>query len=315
MLIVDTSGHDKEFEQRILAIEKMAQAHPDLPIQIVLPKKSISPLPQFPENTTLVTSSQTIRKSIELLRIEKQAVLVTAGNTGRFVAQAIKEIGLLHPKIQPVLVAEHPKTCGRFVLVDAGSTLWPTPEVIGWAALAGNTAATSLFQKIPIIGLLNIGEEAGKGGRELEECRLLLADIFKKQFMGNIEFNNLVNSNVDVLVTSGFLGNLALKAGEGMLGMQKRKIKNACQRNPLLWPLALLFERLSKIFWADLDWRNFAGAYLLGIKKPIIITHGRSDAAAFLTALEHAQHPNCLDIYARIKQDPLIEKWLSTLES
>ncbi len=315
MLIVDTSGDTDKFSQRIQAIEKMAQAHPNLAIQIVLPEKSISPLPQFSEKTTLTTSPSTIRKSVELLQTKEGAILVTAGDTRKLVAWAIREIGLLHPKVQPVLVAEFPKTRGRFVFVDVGSTLWPTPEVIGWAALAGNTAATSLLQKIPKIGLMNIGEETRKGGRELEECRLLLTDIFREQFMGNIEFNHLVDSDIDVLVTSGFLGNLTLKVSEGILGMQKGKIENACRRNPLLWPLALLFKRLAKIFRADLDWRDCAGAYLLGIKKPIIVTHGRSDTKAFLTALKRAQHPSYLEIWSRLEQDRLIKEWLSDLES
>jgi glycerol-3-phosphate acyltransferase PlsX len=227
---------------------------------------------------------------IGMLKTGKADVFISAGSTGAVFAAAMVMLGKIEgvsrPAIASIINLSHSKL--PTLLLDAGANADCRPPHLVQFAQLGNLYASRIFgMEAPRIGLLSNGSEETKGNRLTVEAHQLL----KKSglnFIGNIEGNDLVNDIVDVIVTDGFTGNILLKALEG-LGESLVKLhggeKSRILGNPRLTGKALSNDVEVSSFLKNLDYSEFGGACLLGVKGNVIIAHGRSKARAIKNAV------------------------------
>ena len=224
---------------------------------------------------------------LRLLSEGRGDAFVSAGSTGAlvmgatFIVKRIKGIKRVAPS--PVMPADK----GSFVLVDAGANTECRPEMLVQFAVMGSAYMEKVMGvKDPRVGLLNIGSEETKG-RELEIAAYKLLEESGLNFVGNIEARDMPKGEVQVVVTDGFTGNIALKLYEGMGSFFSKKLK---------W----IFSGLGKIgaivslgkikeLRRQMDYKEVGGSALLGVKKPVIKAHGSSDATAFFNAVRQAK--------------------------
>lgn len=224
---------------------------------------------------------------LQLLAEGKGDAFVCAGSTGAlvmgatFIVKRIKGIKRIAPS--PVLPADK----GSFVLVDAGANTECRPEMLVQFAVMGSAYAEKVMgYKNPKVALLNIGAEETKG-RELEiEAHKLLSES-GLNFVGNIEARDMPKGEVQVVVTDGFTGNVALKLYEGMGSFFAHKLKwifSGVGKAGALFSLGKI-----KALRRQMDYKQVGGSALLGVKKPVIKAHGSSDATAFFNAVRQAK--------------------------
>lgn len=232
-------------------------------------------------------SNSSMALGLRLLSEGKGDAFVSAGSTGAlvmgatFIVKRIKGIKRVAPS--PVMPADK----GSFVLVDAGANTECRPEMLVQFAVMGSAYMEKVMGvNNPKVGLLNIGSEETKG-RELEIAAYKLLEESGLNFVGNIEARDMPKGEVQVVVTDGFTGNIALKLYEGMGSFFSKKLK---------W----IFSGLGKIgaivslgkikeLRRQMDYKEVGGSALLGVKKPVIKAHGSSDATAFFNAVRQAK--------------------------
>ena len=224
---------------------------------------------------------------LSLLAEGKGDAFVSAGSTGAlvmgatFIVKRIKGIKRIAPS--PVL----PGDKGNFVLIDAGANTECRPEMLVQFAVMGSAYMEKVMGiKNPKVGLLNIGSEETKG-RDLEIEAYKLLEKSGLNFAGNIEAREMPQGNVQVVVTDGFTGNIALKLYEGMGSFFAKKMKWIFSGAGKIG--AILSIGKIKTFRKQMDYKEVGGSALLGVKKPVIKAHGSSDGTAFFNAVRQAQ--------------------------
>jgi glycerol-3-phosphate acyltransferase PlsX len=210
--------------------------------------------------------------------------LVSAGSTGGTVATAVATLGCAPGVFRPAIAVVLP-TAGRgTVLLDAGATADPTPEMLAQFAVLGSGYARAILGlAAPTVGLLTIGSEPGKGNRLARRAQPLLCSA-PVRFTGNVEGRDALAGAVDVVVTDGFTGNVALKAIEGSLCLAVTETRAALTAGPAgaLTRFANRgrLRRLTERFDADAH----GGAVLLGLGGTVVIAHGSARARAITRA-------------------------------
>jgi len=234
-----------------------------------------------------------------------QAV-VTAGNTGAAMATARFMLGMLPSVHRPALAAPFPTARGgTSVLLDVGANVDSRPEHLVQFAVMGEKYYRAIFgTRRPRVGLLSVGEEEMKGNE-------LVRDTFSRlkkmplNFVGNVEGKEIFAGNVDVIVCDGFIGNVALKISEGVAQHIGGMLKKALQ-STLAAQFGALFSRGAfQEFKKQIDYSEYGGAPLLGVRGVTVIGHGRSNANAVRNAIRVATE------LVRSKVEEKIEEELS----
>jgi phosphate acyltransferase len=241
-------------------------------------------------------------RAAELVRDGKASAMVSAGNTGATMASALLRMGRLPGVHRPCIVTPIPNpNRPPVVLVDAGANAECTPEMLlQFAQMASTYVATRYGVVSPKIGLLSIGEEASKGTPLVKATHRLLSETPTLNFVGNVEGRDFIPSPVDVIVTDGFTGNVALKTLEGGLKFVFSAVLEAIGTNEAtkaagdvllehLWPVA-----------SQLTPESQGGAMLLGVQGICIISHGSSNATAIMNALRVAAEVDDQDVVAKL---------------
>ncbi|MCK2220314.1 phosphate acyltransferase PlsX [Actinomadura sp. ATCC 31491] len=210
-----------------------------------------------------------------LLARGEGAAFVSAGSTGAVVSQAVRLVGRAEGVLRPALAIALPALSGgASVLVDAGATADPTPEMMAQFALLGaGYARAVLGVPDPVAGLLSIGSEPGKGNRLARRAEELLRRQ-PARFHGNIEGHDVLSGAVDVIVTDGFTGNVVLKNVEGCVRTALTMVAQAGLADPAA--LAGVARRY--------DPQTHGGAALLGLRGTVVVAHGSSRAATIARA-------------------------------
>jgi len=226
---------------------------------------------------------------MNMLKMGQVSAFVSAGNTGAITAAAILILGREKGIDRPALCAVFPFAKGPLMFLDIGANANCKPNSLLQFAQMGHVYMERVIGiKNPRVGLLSIGEEENKGNQLVQEAHKLLkkSDV---NFVGNIESKDLTNGAADIMVTDGFTGNLILKMGEGMGEMFLRSLRQSAQ-NSWLTRLALRFLKPSlRDVIQQLDYSEYGGAFLLGVKGNVVIAHGRSDAKAIKNAVQVAR--------------------------
>jgi phosphate acyltransferase len=226
----------------------------------------------------------------QLVRRGEAAAVVSAGSTGGVVVTARLRLRSLPGVLRPGLAVVLPTRPGRTVLIDAGATADPKPEMlVQFGQLGVAYAQTALGVSAPRVGLLTIGTEPGKGNKFTRRAHELLAadqqgGALPLTFAGNVEGGGLLAGEVDVIVTDGFTGNVALKTLEGSVRFASAELRAAVTGTRTARVGAFLQRRGLRELAARLDAESYGGAVLLGLGGTVVIAHGASTARAITSA-------------------------------
>ncbi len=231
---------------------------------------------------------------LRLVRDGKAAGFITAGNTGAAMATAKMVLGAIRGVDRPALAAVFPTAQGTAtILIDVGANVDSKPQNLQQFAIMGDVYFRTIFAgkfpgaDYPRVGLLSIGEEETKGNELTRESYKLIKEL-AMNFVGNVEGRDLYNGKADVLVCDGFVGNVALKISEGMVETVRFLLRQSLQATISGQVGALLARKAFAAFKKRLDYSEYGGAPLLGIKGVCIVSHGSSNSNAIKNAVRVA---------------------------
>jgi len=230
----------------------------------------------------------TIYKAIDLVKNGEADGVVSAGHSGAAMTLATLRLGRLKGVSRPALVTLMPTKVGRrSVLLDIGANVDSKPEYIAeFAVMGGCYAEDMLGVKNPRIGLLTNGEEDSKGNEVTKATSKLLQGY--PGYIGNVEGGDIFNGSCDVITCDGFIGNLVLKASEGVASTISGLIKDYIRKSPVAITGALLMRKVFKLLKKEIDYAEIGGAPLIGIKGCVIVSHGKSSPKAIKNAIFQA---------------------------
>ncbi|WP_290923975.1 phosphate acyltransferase PlsX [Halodesulfovibrio sp.] len=230
-----------------------------------------------------------IQVACRLVKEGKADGIVSAGNSGATVACGMFIIGRIAGVERPALASVMPTEKNPIVLLDVGANVDCKPQHLFQFGLMANAFARDLLEyESPRIGLLSIGEEEGKGNVQVKEAY----DLFKLtndiNFLGNVEGRDLFTGEVDVVVCDGFVGNVALKLSEGLSTSMSRLLKRQLMSSTIAKIGTLLAKKAFKKFAKIVDYAEYGGAPVLGLKGIAIVCHGASNDKAIFNAVKMA---------------------------
>lgn len=244
-------------------------------------------------------------QAIEALKQGRAQVTVSAGNTGALMAMA-KVILKTMPHIErPAIAGLWPTLRGESVVLDLGATINPDANQLVQFAVMGEAYARVLFNiPRPSVGILNVGEEEVKGTEGVKAAAQMLRDTqLPIDFYGFVEGDDIGKGTVDVVVTDGFTGNIALKTGEGTVRQVMEHLRHAIRRSFFARIGYVLAQGAFRILRDKMDPRSTNGGLLLGLNGLVVKSHGSTDATGFASAIDVAVDVAEADLLAKISAD------------
>ena len=231
-----------------------------------------------------------MRVAVDLIKNGEAQACVSAGNTGALMAVSRFVLKTLPGIDRPAIIAALPSTQGSTYVLDLGANVDCGPEHLLQFAIMGATLVAAVEHKDrPSVGLLNIGEEDIKGNEVVKRAAELLRQS-GLNFIGNIEGDGIYRGEADVVVCDGFTGNVVLKASESLGEMVKQGLKTELTKNIVRKSGALLAKGALSALMDRMDYTEYGGAPLLGVKGGCVICHGRSNAKAIKSAIRVARN-------------------------
>jgi len=236
------------------------------------------------------------RKSSIVLAVQAVAegssdAVVAAGSTGAAMASALFGLGRLPGIERPAIAVTLPTMKKPVMFLDAGANASCTPEMLYQFAIMGSTFYKNVHgTDKPRVGVLNIGEEAGKGNElVVQTYKLLEENKDGLNFIGNIEGKEVFYGDCEVIVCDGFVGNVMLKIIEGSSTMLFKMLKEEFTRDWIAKVIGLIARPFMKRIYKRINYEEFGGALLLGVKGITVIAHGRSSSYAIKNAVRVAK--------------------------
>ena len=240
--------------------------------------------------------------AIQSVKEKKADIIISAGNTGALLVVAKLNLKMIENIDKPALSALWPNKKGMSVVLDLGANIECSSKNLMDFSIMGASLYTSLYpDEKPNVALLNIGSEELKGNETIKETYQILNDknSVNYNFAGYIEGNHLMDGDVNVIVSDGFTGNVALKTAEGTANFITNELKKTMTGNIMGKISSLLNISNLKKFKKRLDPRFYNGAIFIGLDSPVVKSHGGTDYIGF---------SNSLDVCHRIVKGNLIEK-------
>lgn len=236
----------------------------------------------------LKRKESTIYKAIELVKDGEADAIVSAGHSGASMSLATLRIGRIKGVSRPAIATLMPTSENQNTLVlDVGANVDCDAKNLFEFAIMGQAYAKDVLQlDDPIIGLLSNGEEESKGNEVTKEAYELISKI--PNFAGNVEGSDIFKGTVDVVVCDGFIGNILLKTAEGVADTIGQILKKNLKRSLISIAGAVLMRKVFKSLKVRVDYAEYGGAPLLGVKAPVIIAHGKSNPKAIKNAIFQA---------------------------
>src|SRR3954471_4479428 len=290
-------------EEQLRAEMKLHPSAANLPIELVNATEVIE-MHEKAATAVRSKSDSSMRVGLRLVREGQAAGFITAGNTGAAMATAKMVLGTLPGVDRPALAAVFPSSKGSAtILVDVGANVDCKPHNLEQFAVMGDMYSRSIFSiPRPRVGLLSVGEEESKGNDLTKDAYPLLKRL-PINFVGNVEGRDLYNGNADVIVCDGFIGNVALKVSEGLVEAMRFLLKESLKSTISSQVGALLSKKAFSDFKKRLDYSEYGGAPLLGLKGVCIVGHGSSNANAIKNAIRVAAQFADTKINAKIEQE------------
>ena len=311
-LAVDCMGGDHGPAVTLPACRAFLDSHPGAELLLVGTRQALEPAVGWPrcrlvEATEVVTmddpvevalrrkKDSSMRVAIAQVKAEAQDALaadacVSAGNTGALMALSMFILRKVEGVHRPALVGSWPTRKGVTAMLDLGADIAADAEQLVEFAIMGAAFARAVHGvKNPRVALLNIGEEELKGHESIREgARLMRESNLPIDFRGFIEPDKIGHGDIDVVVSDGFTGNVALKTAEGIARMISDMLKDAFKSGPLAMLGAMLAMPALKSFRAKMDPRKVNGAVFLGLNGVVVKSHGGTDEVGFAQAVHVA---------------------------
>ncbi len=233
-------------------------------------------------------------RCLRMVRDGEADAMVSPGNTGALVAGGVLITGRIPGVERPALASEMPSVRGDTTLIlDLGASVDVRPRHLYYHAIMGMTYARMVMNRpSPSFGLLNIGTEDVKGDQLRRDTYPLLENLCRSDanctFVGNVEARDLMQTPVDVVITDGFVGNMVLKAAEGMERALIEMLRNGINSSLGTRLGGLLLQSTLRSKLKEFDYRKKGGAVLLGVKGMVIKCHGASGREAIVSAIRQA---------------------------
>jgi glycerol-3-phosphate acyltransferase PlsX len=232
-----------------------------------------------------------INVALRLIADGRADAMVSPGNSGAVMAGALMVLGRVRGIERPAIASYIPTMKGKTLLLDLGAVVDPKPSnLVQFAEMGQVYAERVLGMQQPTIGLLSNGEEPTKGNALVQQVHPLLAARDDLNFVGNVEGKDVAMGTVDIVVTDGFTGNVALKTAEGVASFLVEVLREEITSSLPRKLAALVLRPAFRSMRARLDYAEIGGAPLLGVNGAVIISHGRSSARAIETAIAAAMH-------------------------
>lgn len=305
---IDAMGGDNAPHEIVKGVYEALEAFDDLNIILYGDEHKLEPLVTKHDRLTVVHTDEVIEgtdEPVRAIRRKKNSSMVkmaesvkngeadacvSAGNTGALMAAGLFVVGRIDQVDRPALAPTLPTIDGKgFVMLDLGANSDAKPEHLQQFAVMGSVYAEKVRGiQNPRVGLLNIGTE-DKKGNELTKAAFLLLKETPVNFIGNVESRDLLNGVADVVVTDGFTGNMVLKTIEGTAAAMFTLLKEAFNTSAKTKISALLVKDQLKGIKNKLDYSEYGGAGLFGLKAPVIKAHGSSNSRAVFHAIRQAR--------------------------
>ena len=309
ILAVDCMGGDHGPSVTLPACRRFLDEHPDVQLLLVGRPEALQSFRH--ERARIVAATEVVamddpvetalrRKKDSSMRVAIAQVkegaaqaAVSAGNTGALMALARYLLKTVDGIDRPAIAYPMPNAKGGATTVlDLGANVDCTEHHLLQFAVMGSALVSALRNvEAPTVGLLNIGEETIKGSEVIKRAGELLRSAAQSgdlNFHGNVEGNDIFKGTTDIVVCDGFVGNVALKASEGLASMIGGFLKQEFSRNPFTWFAAMVAYPVLAAFKRRVDHRRYNGAALLGLRGLVFKSHGSADEFAFSQALARA---------------------------
>lgn len=308
-IALDAMGGDNAPKEQVLGAMKAIEAFPDVEMILVGNETKIRPFLTNDQRVTIIHTEEEILSTdepVRAVRRKKNASMVLAaqqvadgkadacissGNTGALMASGLFVVGRIDGIERPALTPTMPTIDGKgFVLLDVGANSEAKAEHLLQFAIMGSVYAQKVRGIIkPRIGLLNIGTEDKKGNELTKDAFELLQQSEDLHFIGNVEARDLLNGVADVVVTDGFTGNMVLKSIEGTALSLMKMLKTTLMSSLKSKLAAAVLKPEFKTIKQKMDYSEYGGAGLFGLKAPVIKAHGSSDANAIYNAIRQTR--------------------------
>ena len=258
----------------------------DAPEDIPMDEKNPAKAVRRAKNSSVVIANRLVAEG-------KADAVVAAGHTGAATAASLFGLGRIDGFERPCICTVIPTIKSKMFLIDGGSNIETTPEQMVQSAIIGTILAKILFkQNNPRVGLLNVGEEEGKGTERYKQAYDLLKAEPRINFIGNVEGKTIIDDICEIAICDGFTGNIHLKALEGGLKAMAAAVQQQVKKSGPIGLLGGLLLKSSGAFDKIKDHfhpNSFGGALLGGVNGVSIISHGSSNAEAIKNACKHAK--------------------------
>ena len=241
-----------------------------------------------PATEALKRKESSIYKAVELVRNKQADGVVSAGHSGATMSLATLRMGRLKNVSRPAIATLMPTYKNKKTLVlDVGANVDCKPEHLFEFGVMGEAYARAILHITePKVGLLSNGEEDSKGNELTKSSFVLLQKI--PSFIGNVEGNNIFDGSVDVVVCDGFTGNILLKTSEGVADAISKLMKKNIKKSPISMAGALMMKKVFRALKKEIDYSEYGGAPLIGVKGCAIVSHGKSTPKAIKNAINQA---------------------------
>jgi phosphate acyltransferase len=257
---------------------------------------------ELPSRALRNKKDSSMRVAIDLVKSGEANACVSAGNTGALMATSRFVLKMLPNIDRPAIISALPSIKGQTFMLDLGANVDCSAEHLFQFAVMGSetvSAVTDITK--PKIGLLNIGQEEIKGNEQVKGAHELLLQS-SLNYVGYVEGDDIYQGGTDVIVSDGFVGNIALKSSEGVAKMIRHFIKLEFSKNPLTKLAGFIAMPVLQAFRKRIDHRRYNGATLLGLRGIVIKSHGGADKLAFINAISIARKEISSDVPRRIEE-------------
>lgn len=254
-----------------------------------------------PARAARAKKQSSMHVGMRAVRDQEAEAFVTAGNSGAALAVGLVTLKRLRGCDRPAIASTLPTAQGEVVLLDLGANTEIRPAQYAQFAVLGaaySTLKTGIDR--PRVGLLSNGVEVTKGTESLRNAHRLLS-VTDLNYMGFVEGNSIPLGRCDVVVTDGFVGNVALKLSEGVIEGATQRLRAHFKRSWSTRIVGWIAKRTLMSFAQEIDWRRFGGAPLLGLNGIVILSHGRSDASALCAAIHRAREASKHQLISHLK--------------
>ena len=241
-------------------------------------------------------------RAVDCVKQGDAQVAVSAGNTGALMAVSMFGLGIIDGISRPAIATIWPTIKGQSVVLDCGANVTATDvQLVDFAVMGAAFAQVILGLAVPTVGLLNVGSEEQKGNDAVKGAAAILREAsLPMTFHGFVEGDDITKGTVDVVVTDGFTGNIALKTAEGTAKLVSSYLRTALKRSLLGTIGAVLAAGPLNTLRRKLDPRASNGGIFLGLNSVVVKSHGGTDAVGFASALDMAIDMAKADINSRI---------------